>query len=534
LVLLGTVAAVLLVACANITSLQLARATSRFREITIRSALGAGRSRIVRQLLTESLLLAVVGGVVGLVLGIAATRVLVTISPRSIPRLAETGLDIRVLAFTLAVSLAAGVVFGIAPALQAARVDLFESLKEGGRASSAGKRRNQLRSGLVVAQVAVGFVLLTGAGLLLRTLWRLQHIDPGFNPRNVLTFVVSLPSVRYSSAQQADFYDRLLDRISVLPGVSSASAVFPLPLSENAVDVSFLIEGQSFPKGQEPLTQYRWSRPGYFGAIGIPLVSGRDFESGDDQNSRPVIIINRTLANRFFPSENPIGKHIQPGISLNGTNPVMREIVGVVGDVKHASLTRESDPEVYVAARQMPFPAMSIIARVETGPESVIPAARAEVHALDKELPVGAARPISDYITASISQPRFNAELLSIFAGLALILTAIGLYGVLSYAVAQRGHEIGVRIALGARSPDVVRSVVGYGLTLTLIGILLGGAGALGLTRLMRSLLFGVSATDAWTLVGVTVVFSGVALLASFVPARRAALVDPIIALRYE
>jgi putative ABC transport system permease protein len=534
LVLLGAVAAVLLVACANITSLQLARAAGRLRDVAIRSALGAGRLRIMRQLLTESLLLASAGGAAGLGLGLVGTRALVRLSPRNIPRLAETGVDMRVLGFTLAVSIVTGIIFGIAPAWQAARVNLSESLKEGVRAGNDGKGRNRFRSGLVAAQVAVGFVLLTGAGLLIRTLWNLQHIDPGFNPRNVLTFVVSLPSVRYSSDQQAEFYDRLLDRISSLPGVKSASAVFPLPLTQNTVDVSFEIEGRPFPKGQEPLTQYRWARPGYFGTMGIPLAKGRDFETADDQKSRPVIIINETLARQFFPDENPIGKRIRPGISLNGTNPVMREIVGVVGAVKHGGLTRESDPEVYVPARQIPFSAMAIVANVETGPESVVAAARGEVRALDMELPVGLARPMDDYVAASISRPRFNTVLLSIFAGLALILTAIGLYGVLAYAVAQRRHEIGVRMALGAKSLDLVGSIIGHGMGLTLIGLIIGGGGALALTRLMASLLFGISPTDAWTLIGVAGVLGCVALLASFIPAFRAASVDPIIELRCE
>jgi putative ABC transport system permease protein len=534
LVLLAAVAAVLLVACANITSLQLARATGRYNEIAVRSALGAGRLRIVRQLVTESLLLAVGGGAVGLGLALAGTSLLVKLSPRDIPRLGESGLDTRVLGFTLLISLATGVVFGIAPALQTARADLFESLKEGGRSATDGKRRNRIRSGLVVAQVAAGFVLLAGAALLIQTLWHLQHIDPGFNSHDVFTFRVSLPSIRYSSPQQAVFYDRLVERVRALPGVRSASAVFPLPLTENVVDVSFSIEGRSFPTGQEPVTQYRWAVPGYFGTMGIPLMKGRDFEPADNQDGRPVIVVNDTLARRFFPDENPIGKHIQPGISTNGTNPVMREIVGVVGDVKHASLTRESDPEVYVPEGQQPFSAMAIVARVSTGPESIVPAVRGEVAALDQELPVTFARPMEDYVAESISRPRFNAMLLSIFAGLALILTAIGLYGVLAYAVAQRGHEIGVRMALGARSFDVVRSVVGYGMGLTLIGIVLGSAGALALTRLMSSLLFGVSTTDAWTQVVVAVVLWCVALLASFIPARRAASVDPILALRCE
>jgi putative ABC transport system permease protein len=534
LLLLGAVGAVLLVAAANITSLQLARASSRIREVAIRSALGARRLRIIRQLLTESLLLSAAGGAVGLGLGLAGTRALVRLSPRDIPRLGDTGLDMRVLGFTLVVSIITGIIFGVAPAVQAARVDLSESLKEGGRAGSDGKGRNTFRSALVAAQVAVGFLLLTGAGLLIRTLWNLQHIDPGFNPGNVLTFVVSLPSVRYSSAQQADFYDRLLDRISGLQGVRSASAVFPLPLTENSVEVSFAIEGRQFPKGQEPLTQYRWVRPGYFGTMGIPLVNGRDFVAADDQKSRAVIIVNETLARQFFPDENPIGKHIQPGISSNGTNPVMREIVGVVGAVKHGGLTRETDPEVYVPARQMPFSAMAIVAKVETGPETVVAAVRGEVRALDTELPVSLARPMEDYVAASISRPRFNTVLLSIFAGLALILTAIGLYGVLAYAVAQRRHEIGVRVALGARSLDLVRSIVGYGMGLTLIGVVIGSGGALALTRLMASLLFGISPTDVWTLVGVAAVLGSVALLASYIPARRAGSVDPVIALRCE
>jgi putative ABC transport system permease protein len=535
LILFGAVGCVLLIACVNVANLLLARAAARQKEIAIRSTLGAGRLRLVRQLLTECILLAALGGALGLALAWWGSDLLLALSPENVPRLSGVHLSGHVLAFTAFASLLTGLVFGLLPALHVSRSDLAESLKESGRGSTESARRSRLRSALVVAETALALVPLVGAGLLIQSLSRLEHVKPGFDPHNVLTFNLGLPDARYSYSQQAAFFEQLLPRIRALPGVRSASAVSPLPLSGDDFRVTFEIEGRPVAKSDQPATNYREAAAGYFQTMHIPLLEGRDFSDQDNLKSPPVIIVNQTFAKQFFPGEDPIGKHIKPGLSsIPGTHAVMREIVGVVGDVKHRSLNREAGPEVYEPESQMPFETLTLVVRTEGDPRGLIGAVREQVKALDKDLPIYDVKLMEEYLSTSVAQPRFNTMLLAIFAGVALVLAAVGLYGVMSYSVVQRTHEIGIRMALGAQQKDVLRMIVGQALRLTLVGTALGLAGAWAATRLMSGLLFGVKSSDPITYAGVALLLSAVALLACYVPAYRAMRVDPMVALRYE
>ncbi len=534
LVLFGAVGFVLLISCANVANLLLARATTRHKEIAIRAALGASRWRVVRQLLTESVLLGLAGGALGLLLAMWGTDLLVALSPKGLPRLSEIGLDGRVLAFTMFVSLLTGAIFGLAPALHASKLDLTESLKEGGRSGTAGARGNRVRSLLIVTEVALALMLLVGAGLLARSFLRLQGASPGFNAEHVLALNISVPFAKYSEPQQAVFYRQLLSRIETLPGVDAAGIVYPLPLSGDQIEVTFEVDGRPMARGERPSTEYRATSPDYFRAMSIPLLKGRGFNARDDVKSPGVIIINETLARQIFPGEDPIGKRIRPGISVGNDEAVMREIVGVVGDVKHQSLSSEAGAEVYVPHAQVPFSGMTLVARTGIDPQSLAATMRNEVSKLDKDIPVYNIRTLDDYLAASVAQPRFNTLLLGIFAGVALLLTMIGLYGVISYSVTERTHEIGIRVALGAQTSDVLKLVVKQGMALALIGVGVGLAAALALTRVLASLLYGVSATDPITFTGVSLLLVAVALFACLIPARRATKVDPMIALRHE
>jgi putative ABC transport system permease protein len=517
-----------------VANLLLARATTRHKEIAIRSALGASRLRVVRQLLTESVLLSIAGGALGLLFALWGTDLLVAVSGSDIPRAMQIGLDGRVLGFTFLVSLLTGVLFGLAPALQASRSDLTETLKEGGRSSADGGRRNHVRSVLIVAEVAIALVLLVGSGLLVQSLRRLQQVSPGFDQHNVLTLSVGLPEVKYQTPQLAEFYRSLRERIAALPGVTSASAVFPLPLSGERMGITFETEGRPVPKSEEPATELRTINPDYFRTMSIPLIKGRDFTERDDRTAPGVIIVNEAFVQKFFPNEDPLGKRIKPGISTDETKPLMREIVGVVGNVKHHRLTAEADPEAYVPHAQLPFDTMTLVVKTSVDARSITGAVRNEVRALDKDLPVYNVKTLDEYLAASVAQPRFNTLLLTIFAGMALVLTTVGLYGVMSYSVVQRTHELGIRLALGAQTGDILKLVVGQGMALTIIGVFIGLLGAFAFTRLMRSLLFGVSATDPLTFICVSLLLSVISLIACLVPARKAAKVDPMVALRYE
>ncbi|HEU0178331.1 MAG TPA: ABC transporter permease [Blastocatellia bacterium] len=532
---LGAVGCVLLIACANVANLLLARATARYKEIAVRAALGANRWRVIRQLLTESLLLSLGGGVLGLLLAWWGTEALMRLIPEDVPRLAEINIDRWVFGFTMLVSVVTGVVFGLAPALQASKIELTEAMKEGSRGASAGGVRGRLRGALVVAEIAIALVVLIGAGLLLQTFRRLQQVDLGFDTHNILTASVELPDARYPKPEQAmTFYQTLLDHVKALPGVEAASAIVPQPLSGDTMIIGFDIEGRNFPKGERPVSHFRSISLGYFSVMKTPLLAGRAFTERDDAHSAGVVIVNETFAKRYFPNESSIGKHVKPGIALEG-EPVWREIVGVVKDVKHRqSLGRDYEPEYYLPHAQMPINSMNLIVRTTNDPRSLARSLQREVQSLDRDIPVYRIKTLEQYLGVAVAQPKFNALLLSLFAGLALLLTAIGLYGVMAYSVIQRAQEIGIRVALGAQTGDVLRMVLRHGLKLTALGLSIGLAAAYALTRYMRSQLFGVKAADPLTFAGVALLLVAVALMACWIPARRATKVDPLVALRSE
>ena len=533
LILLGAVAFVLLIASANVANLLLARAAMREKEIAIRLALGAGRSRIVRQLLTESGLLALVGGGAGLLLAVGGLRALVALSPADIPRLDQTSIDGKVLAFTLGVSLLTGFVFGLVPALQASRADLNDSLKDGGRGST-GIRGGKVRSLLVVAEVAMSLVLLVGAGLLIRSFMRLQQFDLGFNPDNLLTMRIQLPGTKYREGKQvAAFFQQLLQRIENTPGVRSVGAIASIFLTDTPNSTNFSIEGKPVPVGADAIeVPLDAVSPGYFRVMGIPLLSGREFDDRDVEGATPVVIINQTFANRFFSGEDPIGKRFVYGQPAPN-NPWMT-IVGIVGDMRRTGFDRPVRPETFLPEAQAQDNALTIVARTEGDPASFATALRSEVWAIDRDQSVFSIKTMDATLSEMMSQRRFNMLLLGLFAAVALILAAVGIYGVISYSVTQRTHEIGIRMALGAGSSDVLKLVIGQGMLLVMIGVAAGLIFALLLTRLMSTLLYGVSATDPLTFAALSLTLTGVALVACFVPARRAMKVDPMIALRYE
>jgi putative ABC transport system permease protein len=533
LILLGAVGFVLLIACANVANLLLARAASRQKEIAIRSALGANRMRIIRQLLTESILLSMLGGFLGLLLALWGMDLLVAVMPANLPRLKEIGLDSHVLSFTLIVSFLTGIIFGLVPALQASRTDLNESLKEGGRSSSEGIRRNRVRSLLVVSQVALSLVLLVGAGLLIRSFTRLRDVNPGLDPHRVLTAVVALPDGKYHEEPQiAAFFEQALQHAATIPGLESVGAVSPLPLTGDMATNLLTVEGQPPLAADERLTtNTRVIGGDYFRTMSIPLIRGRYLTEQDKRDAPRVVVINETLARKYFPGEDPIGKRIE----VTATDNNMAEIVGIVGDVRHLSLDEESGPESYFSYQQIPSSYMNMVARSKSdNPASLASGLRQAVAQVDKDQPLSDVKTMEQLLADSLARRRFNMLLLGLFAAVALLLAAVGIFGVMNYSVTQRTHEIGIRMALGAQSRDVLRMIVGQGMILALIGVLIGLAASFALTRLMSSLLYGVTATDPLTFAAVALILSAVALLASFIPARRATRVDPIIALRYE
>ncbi len=534
-VLFGAVTCVLLIASANVANLLLARSTVRAKEIALRSALGASRGRIVRQLLTESVLLSAVGGALGLMFAAWGTDVLVGLVPQNIPRVAEIRLHPLVLGFTFAVAMATGVLFGLAPALQASRLDLRESLNESGRTTGGGTR-HALRSGLIIAEVALALILLTGAGLLLQSFHRLSRVDPGLRTDRLLTGSVNLPDAAYPKPENVvNFFDQLLPRLRALPGVESVGTIFPLPLSGSNVSTSFNIEERPLPSGQQPDSPMRIASRSYFETVGIPLVRGRLFAETDQLKSKLVLLVNEAFAEKYFPGADPIGKRIAPGwgIDPNEEGDVMREIVGVVGNVKHLSLRKDFTPEMYAPLAQLPIGFAALVVKTSTSsPAALTSAVRAELARADASIPLTRVRVFDEYVARSLARPRFNATLLTIFASVALLLTAIGIYGVMAYSVAQRRQEIGIRMALGAQRGDVLRLVVGAGMKLALIGVGIGLAAAFGLTRLLETLLFGVKPFDAMTLGVVVFLLAGIAFLACWVPARRASGVNPLVALR--
>jgi putative ABC transport system permease protein len=532
LVILGAVGFVLLIACANVANLLLARASSRHKEMAIRTALGAGRWRIVRQLLTESVLLSVMGGALGLLLAMWGVDLLIAASPTDLPRVGEIGLDTHVLGFTALVSILTGLLFGVAPAWQSSKLDLNESLKEGGRGSTESLRRNRVRSLLVVSEVALSIVLLIGAGLLIRSFVKLLNTSPGFETRGVLIVDIPLSRSRYATEeQQAAFTRRAIERARELPGVASAAAMNIVPLSGDGRQSTFTVEGRPVPPGQEPDGEVTTVTPDYFRTMAIPLRSGRVFTEQDGKDTPSVVIISETLARRNFPGEDPIGKRLV----LDDEKPPY-EIIGIVGDVRHEGLEKESYPGYYLSYYQAPERQVNLIVRAATtaDPVALQPAVRNMIKQIDKDQLIWEMKTMEQMRAESVARRRFNMLLLGIFASLALVLAAVGIYGVMSYSVTQRTHEIGIRIALGAQTRDVIGMVVRQGMTLALIGVGLGLAAAFVVTRIMTSLLFGVSPTDGVTFMLVAAGLSGIALVACLIPARRATRVDPMVALRYE
>jgi predicted permease len=535
LILLAAVGFVLLIACANVANLQLARAAVRQKELAVRAAVGAGRRRILRQLLTESVLLALTGGALGLLLAWVAVRVLPLLGPGTLPRLKEINLDVRVLAFTLFVSLLTGMVFGLAPALRASRVDLNEVLKDGGRGSvgsgTFGNGQHKIRNLLVIAEVALSLLLLIGAGLLLRSYGRIQNANPGFDLHNLLTLRLSLAAGKYKGAAVTSFYQQLGERIKQLPGVEAVGTTYSLPMSPVALAWGpITIEGY-VPKNSADfiMSNERFVSPGYFPAMGVPLVRGRYFDERDVKDAPPSVIVNENLAERFWPNQDPIGKKLE-----RGDKEPWRTVVGVVRDTKEFSVDNEPPISIYSPAGQFPIGTLFVVVRTSSHPGPMTAAVIKEIQRLDPELPAFDVKTMEQRFSDSLARKRFATFLLAVFAVVALVLAAIGIYGVLAYSVSQRTHEIGVRMALGAQPRRILSMVIRQSFMLVSAGIVIGLAGAFALTRVLSSLLFEISATDRLAFLGPVLVLSVVAFLASYLPARRAANVDPMIALRYE
>ncbi len=535
-ILSGAVVCVLLIATVNVANLLLARASSRAREIAVRIAIGAGRGRVIRQLLSESVLLATIGGALGLVIALWGTQGLVALVPKQVPRAENIQLDTRVLFFTLGISVVTGIIFGLAPAIQATRVELNQSLKANAGGSIGGGQRARLGRALVVVEIALALVLLVSAGLLLESFARLGKVQSGLRTEQLLTARVTLPPVAYSNARAiARFYEQLIARTRVLPGVLAASAVLPLPLSGAISTTQFDLPEHPLPQREQPLSITRLIGCDYFKTVGMPLLRGRSFADSDQLDSKPVAIVNERFVEKYLRGQDPVGKQIRPGWSVTDQPPQMREIVGVVSNAKNLSLRDEFEPEVYLPIAQVPWPVATILLRTESSnPAAMAKALRSELDRVDPSLPFTDVRVFDEYRAASLAGARFNALLLSIFGAVALILTSVGIYGVIAYSVSQRTGEIGIRMALGALPSSIFRLVVGQGMTLVLISIGIGLLGALACARLMSSLLFGVTAWDPTTFVSITTLIAVVAFLACWLPARQAARINPTEALRAE
>ena len=552
LILMGAVGLVLLIACANVANLLLARSTARTREIAVRTALGAGRWRLIRQLLTESILMALAGGLAGLVIGIWGARALLAISPENLPRIDEltaagllTTLDYRMLGFTLAISILTGILFGLVPALQISRTDVSSTLKESGSRSTTG-RNHYARGALVVGEMALSLVLLVGAALLIRTFISLRSVNPGYNPHHILTLQTSLNGGQYATTAQVErLTRRVLERVESLPGVEGATSSMSSPV-EGGADLPFVIEGRQPPK-DSPYhgdDQYRFAAPHYFSVLKVPLLRGRAFTLQDTAKAPAVVIINSAMAKKYWPKEDPIGQRITIGKGLGPEfNDPTRQIVGVVGDVRENGLDSDPPPVMYVPFGQIPDGFMGLLngvlpttwlIRTTPQPLTLVNAVRQEFLNTDSNLPIAKVRTMEQVISGAIARQNFQMILLVVFASVALLLAALGIYGVMSYVVEQRTHEIGIRLSLGAGRNDMLRLVVGQGMRLAAIGVACGLAAAFGLTRLLEKLLYGVKSNDPLTYVIVALVLTSAAFLATFVPARRATKIDPVIALRYE
>jgi putative ABC transport system permease protein len=528
LIILAAVAAVLLIACANVAALLLSRALARKREIAVRSALGASRSTLIAQLLTESILLALIAGVLGIALGWGATRALAAWGAGQLPQGIPITIDARVLLFTALISLLTGMAFGLVPALQLSRVDLNTALREEGGSASAGPRRSLLRSALVISQVALSLLLLISAGLLLRSFSRLMHIDPGFDPDHVLTMNVSLPTVKYAKAdQQIAFFDELLRRVSGVPGVKNVAMSAALPLGFKRM-TPLLPEGQpEVPLQQRPIIDIEAISPQWFATMRVPLRAGRSFTAGDDASAPKVAIVNETFARRFWPNDNPVGKHI-----VVGRWPQAAEVVGVAADVRNRGLAQDPQPQLYLSFPQIPWGNMNLLVRTAVAPESTAPEVRAQVAALDPDQPVTSIQTAEELMDTDRAQPRFTTMLLGALAGTAFVLAIVGIYGVLAYSVEQRRHELGIRMALGAERGSIVRMVLRQALLLACSGIVVGLLVAIAFSYVLASFLFNTGTHDPVTFVVAPLIFLAISLVAAYVPARRATEVDPLEALR--
>lgn len=531
LILLGAVLLVLLIACANLTTMLLARAAGREREIAIRVALGASRLRLLKQVFTESVLLALIGGAAGVVLALWGVELLKTIGAQTVPRLSEVNVDLVVLAVTAAICVGTGIIFGLAPGLASARPELTEALKEGGRSSTQGARRNRLRNALVIAEVALALVLLSGAGLLIKSFARLQNVNPGFNPRNALTFEISLPKLQYpDDASIVRFNNEAQRRIAALPGIQAAGFTTILPLAGTNSDWSFEI--QDAPSGANspsPDEEKRQVSPDYFRALETPLIKGRFFTDADNADAPPVMIVNQAFVRKFFPNRDALGKRIT--FDNVNKNPRWITIVGVVGDIRHFGLDVDPKPEMYVPFAQQPYSTAIYVVRSAQDPRSLLPAIQREIQTIDPAVPLANIRPFENVIADSVAPRRLSVVLLGVFAVVAVLLASVGIYGVMSFLVVQRTHEIGVRMALGAQRSDVIKLVLVRSLKLISAGTIIGLIVAVMSTHTLRALLYNVSAFDVTTFALVTILLGAVALAASYLPATRATKADPMVVL---
>jgi len=531
LVLLAAVGFVLLIACANVASLLLVRASTRHKEIAIRKALGASRWSLIRQLLSESLLLSLLGGGLGVAMAAGLVRVLRVLSPGAVPRLEQTSLDGTVLLFTLGLCVFTGIASGLVPAYQISGRDLHDALKEGGRSSSDGSTRNRFRSALVVAEVAVALVLMTGAGLLIRSFARLMHVDPGFDSSSVMTFPINLPKARYGNAeQQAQFYQQVLERVRALPGVQSAAFASNVPLAGVTPYIFFCPEGMACQGiGKDPVIAQSRVSTGYFQSLHSPLLRGRFFDEQDVAGNNNVAIVNRTLAEHYWHGQDPIGKHL-----MNSRDKIPREVVGLVADAKLTTLDAAGFDEMFLPMAQAPWPSATLVVRSQSAPAPLVSAVRQQFASVDATLPVSGIVSMDEVVSNSVAQPRLIMQFCGIFAGLALLLAVVGLYAVMAYSVNQRRQEMGVRMALGAEPRHILQLVVGHGMGLTLVGIVIGVVGSFAVTRLLVSLLYGTAATDPVAFTAAALLLGGAGFFACYVPARRATQLDPMLALRYE
>jgi len=533
LMLLATAGCVLLVACVNVANLLVARSVARQKEISIRAALGAGRRDIITQLLTESALLGLMGGLVGLLIAVWGVDSLAYLLPSNLPRASQISPDARVLAFTAFISLTVGCFAGLVPAWRASHPNLASALNESGRGSSESGRGLRIRGFLVVVEIMLALVLLSGAGLLGQSFLRLREVNPGFDAHGVMTARIALPDAGYAKpAQAADFYKKLIERVSSLPGVTSAAASWWLPLSGSEVTVDVQDEEHPLPESQRPTIQANVITPEYFKTLRIPLLRGRTFTERDDAHAPLVVVVNESFAREFFSGQDPIGKRITPGGTVEPGKPPIREIIGVVGDAKFITLKAQAKAHVYLPHQQFGISSMSLLVRTSNDPAAILPALRGAIAELDRNVPLYRPRSLEDYLNLSVAQPRLNALLVGLFSTVALLLAAAGIFGVMSYSVTQRTQEIGIRLALGAQRFHVLRLIVGQGMRLVAIGVASGLAITFGLTRLLAGLIYGISATDLATLFVVSSVLALVAFLACWWPARRASGIDPIVALR--